>query len=109
MQSTTLGKKLIASLLAGAAGIALVTITIDDVSARFGGGRFGGGGFGGGGGRFDGGGFGGRFSDGGFMDRGGDAGFGRGGYGSIRNSSTFSDRDSAFKSSHPQYGGNAQQ
>src|SRR5215472_6386138 len=65
------------------------------------GGFHGGGGFGG----FHGGSFGGgsRFGDGGLFDRGGDSGFGRGGFGSIRNSGTFSDHASSFASNHPQW------
>jgi hypothetical protein len=92
-------KRLAGALLAGVAAAALLAIGTERAVAFRGGfggfhggfGGFRGGGFGG----FRGGGFhegGARFGDGGFYDRGTDAGFGRGGWGSIHNASTFSDR-----------------
>ena len=98
-------KRMAVVALAGTAMAVLLAATSEQVSARFGG-FHGGGGFGG----FHGGGFGGaRFGDGGHFDRGGDSGFGRGGFGSIRNSANFSDRSNAFRSSHPEFDGDAKQ
>lgn len=98
-------KRMAVVALAGTAMAVLLAATSEQVSARFGG-FHGGGGFGG----FHGGGFGGaRFGDGGLFDRGGDSGFGRGGFGSIRNSANFSDRSNAFRSSHPEFDGDAKQ
>jgi len=126
------GKKLTA-LLAGAALIGLAIGAERAVAFRggFGGfhGGFGGfhGGFGGGFGGFRGGGFGGfrgggfggfhdgsfaggaRFGDGGFADRSTDAGFGRGGWGSIHNAGTFSDRADTFNENHPDWRQNTAQ
>ena len=58
------------------------------------------GGFGGGGS---------RFGDGGLFDRSSDAGFGRGGWGSIHNAGTFTDRADTFQQSHPEFQHNASQ
>ena len=116
-------KKLVGVLLAGVAVAGWLFTEVDPAKAfrggGFGGGAFRGGGFGGFHGGFSGGGFrgfhggftggGARFGDGGFFDRGSDAGFGRGGWGSIRNAGTFSDRADAFTQSHPEWHQNATQ
>ena len=113
-------KQLTGVVLAGVAMVACLAIGADRAAA-FRGGGFGGGGFRGGGGfhaggfagggfhggvgGFRGGGFAGgaaRFGGGGLFDRGGDAGFGAGGWGSVHNASTFSDRADGFQQSHPE-------
>src|SRR5262245_60722102 len=103
-------------------GVLVVTVaiflsgTIEQASARFGGGGFGGfhggGGFGGfhGGGGYGGGGFGGsRFGDGGLYDHSADAGFGRGGWGSVQHGDDFNSRANSFQSNHTEFNGDAQQ
>jgi hypothetical protein len=50
-----------------------------------------------------------RFGDGGFFDRSTDAGFGRGGWGSIHNASSFSDRAGTWDQDHPEWHQNAEQ
>jgi Family of unknown function (DUF6515) len=104
-------KKPISGVLVIAVALLLMA-TIEQAAARFGG--FRGGGFGGfrGGdfGGFRGGDFrGGRFGDGGFYDRSADAGFGRGGWGSINHSEDFTSRADSFRSSHPEFSGDAKQ
>src|SRR5208283_4478079 len=107
------GRKLSGLLLASTAVAMCLVVGGDRAAARFGGGfgGFHGGGFGGGFGHST---FGGsthwgeysggapRFGDGGFFDRGGDAGFGRGGWGSVHNAGTLSDRADSFQQSHPE-------
>src|SRR5262245_50633636 len=92
--------------------VLLLVATIEQVALWFGG--FRGGGFG----VFRGGDFGGfrvgdfrggRFGAGGFYDRSADAGFGRGGWGSINHSEDFTSRADSFRSSHPEFSGDAKQ
>ncbi|MGH7154122.1 MAG: hypothetical protein ACREF3_09335, partial [Acetobacteraceae bacterium] len=112
-QSFHYGRTGFALLIFTAVAVCLAVSADHAVAFRGGfGGGFHGGGFSGfhGGGGFSGfshnGGFHGgtpRFGDGGYFDRSSDAGFGRGGFGSIHNSSTFTNRADTFQQSHPEF------